>query len=65
MSADPGTLGAVFADDLRQALEGRNLEPVHLLDLLAVLVRVDFVDGDGEIAHRDPAGRVADLRILP
>jgi integrase len=38
---------------------------VHLLDLLAIFVRVDFIHGDGEVAHRDAARGVADLRILP
>ena len=53
--ADLGTLGAVFADDLRQALEGRHPKPVDLFDLLAVLPLVNFVDRNGETGDGNAA----------
>lgn len=45
------------ADDLSQALEGRHLKPVGLLDLLAILALVNLTDGNGEIGYGDGIGQ--------
>lgn len=64
VDANLGALGAAFADDFHQALEGRDLEPVDLSDFLAVFGGADLADSDVKVGHRDACGGVPDFRIM-